>query len=170
MSPDRRIPEQLDVPLVWELEGSPSAVPRDDDPFPLPRKALPVGGVRLLLAALADAGVLIAAVGCAWTVAVARGAELNPQQLVLAGVFGLEVATVVAMTCLMGWRATPGMLLAAVEIADPPALSRAAGVWGVWVAFLPILGVPLIVGRRGGRLLERLAAAPAIPRSRPAAS
>lgn len=170
MPPDRRIPEQLDVPLVWELEPSPALPPRDDDPFPQPPRAMPAGAGRLLMAVLADAGVLVAFVGCGWATAVACGTELNPLQLVLAGGLGLEVATVVATACLMGWRATPGMLLAGVEVADPLALARATGVWAVWVASLPLLGLPLIVGRRGKRLLERLAAAPAILRSRSATS
>jgi len=169
MSPQQRSPEQLNVPLVWEVEPPPEPDARDDDPFP-PGGPVTAGFGQLLAAAVLDAGVVILAVGGSWLAAAARGATLLPSQLLTAGILGLEVASVAAVTGLMGWRGTPGMLLASACFREPIALLRAATVWAAWLASLPLLGLPLLVAWGGRRVLERLGGSPLTRRCRGAAA
>jgi hypothetical protein len=167
---DRRVPEQLDVPLVWEVEPAPPVAPRADDPFPENRPPPPAGAGWLLLAAAADAGILASLVGGGWALAALCGAQLKPLQLAAAGLLGGEVATILAVTCLFGWRGTPGMLLATLNFSVPATLPRSFGLWAAWAASLPLLGLPVIVGGRGRRAVERLAGGPVIRRARSAAA
>ncbi len=169
MSREDRSPELVVAPLVWELEPPPEGEGQEDDPFP-PRAGEPAAGFgRLLVAALGDGGVLGASVAGGWTLALACGAGLAPGQLLMAAAVGLEVATVVGVTSLVGWRGTPGMRLAAVAFHDPIPIPRALALWLGWVVCLPVLGVPMLAGTRGQRLVERLAGARVIP-SRPRAA
>ncbi len=170
MPTDRRVPEQLDVPLVWEVEPAPPAPPRADDPFRADRPTPPAGFGWLLVAAAADAGILASLVGGGWVLAALCGAELNPPQLVLAGLMGAELATILAVTSLVGWRGTPGMLLAGVRFSVATSMPRCLGLWAAWAATLPLLGLPLSVGGRGRRLVERLGGGPLTRWARSAAA
>jgi len=165
MTTPPRPPEQLDVPLVWDLEPEPAGVAREDDPFPVPSLPSPVGAGRLLAAGVLDLGVLLAAVGLAWAVAAVRGVSLLPLQLVFAGVPGVEAASVLAVGCLVAWRGTPGLLLVSAQFTDTLTLSRAVWLWLAWAASLAVLGLPLVVGRAGRRGLELLAGGVATLRS-----
>jgi len=162
-----RHPEQLDVPLVWELEPEPGGATREDDPFPAHSQPLPAGTGRLLIAAFLDLGVVFAVLGLVWGIAAAKGASLFPLQLFFAGLLGLEVASFVAVVCLAAWRGTPGLLLMSVQFADTVTLSRAWWLWVVWAASLVLFGVPLVIGRAGRRGLERLAGCATTRRSPP---
>ncbi len=154
--PRQRPPEQLDIPLVWEVEESP-ARPGPDGIPPAAGPAQPCGIGRLALASLADLGVTSLAVGAALAVAAAFGAGLGAGQFLLAAAAGGELATVVAVGCLWGWRATPGLLLVDVRADQPLALARATVLWLAWLATSPVVAVPLLIGRRGRRPVERLA-------------
>ena len=149
---------QLDIPLVWETE--PATANRST---PAPRRepqgelAPLAGTMRLWLAALADAGVAVLALGGFWGIGGLIASGLAPAQFALAGAAGLEAASVVALGCLWGWRATPGMLLVGVCFSRPIPFARACGLWLVWLASLSLLGVPLLVRRRGESVAERLA-------------
>lgn len=149
-------PEPSSVPLVWEVEPPPELDTGEDDPFPPSRRAT-AGFWRLVAAAVADAGAVALAVAGCWLVAAASGAGLVPAQLVIAGILGVEVATVAAVTSLLAWRGTPGMLLASAAFHEAIPLFRALRLWLVWLLSLPLLGLPLLVGPRGRRGLECLA-------------
>jgi hypothetical protein len=157
MPPRTPPPGQLDIPLVWGHErGAP--LPNREGPS-LPSSGLTSSGSlwRLWLGALADAGIVMLFAAGGWGVAAALGAELNRTQLVLAGLAGLETASVIATGCLWGWRATPGMLLLRICFSRPIPWGR---VWRLWLCWLPSLllaGVPLLFRRRGESVAERLA-------------
>jgi hypothetical protein len=168
--PHRTVPPgQLDIPLVWEERPD-----RDEDrrgeSQPRPSQPLtPFGGTwRLWLAFLADAALIVLAVTALWGVAVARVGALAPGQIGLASSVGLEVATVVSLGCFWGWRASPGMLLAGLCFARPIAFGRTVRLWLCWLVSLPVLGVPLLLRRRGESVAERLAGGSLSYRSSPA--
>jgi hypothetical protein len=150
-------PEQLDIPLVWEeRERQQGRVP--DDPKPGGHVLPPLAGAWWLwVGVLADTGVVVLAVAAGIGVAAALGAEIGPGQLVLAGLAGLEVATVVALGSLWGWRATPGMLLVRLCFSQPLPWGRVFRLWLCWVLSMLVAGVPLLLRRRGESVAERLA-------------
>jgi hypothetical protein len=114
--------------------------------------------LRLVLAALADAGVVVLALAGCWGLAAAGvGAGLEPVQLLVTAVVGLEVASVVELGCFWGWRASLGMLLASVCFTRPIPSGRAIRLWLVWLASLLALGLPLVLRSRGEFVAERLA-------------
>jgi hypothetical protein len=149
---------QLDIPLVWETEpmaASPGATAPPTEPHV---ELAPLGGtMRLWLAALTDAGVAVLALGVFWGLAGLIASGLAPAQFVFAGVAGLEGVSVVALGCLWGWRATPGMLLVGVCFARPIPFARGCRMWLFWLASLFLLGVPLLIRRRGESVAEKLA-------------
>ncbi len=149
---------QLDIPLVWETEpaaaGRGAPAPR---PEPQGELAPLAGTVRLWLAVLADAGVAVLALGVFWGVAGLIASGLAPAQFALASAAGMEGASVVALGCLWGWRATPGMLLLGVCFSRPVPFARACRLWLLWLASLLLLGVPLLLRRRGESVAEKLA-------------
>ena len=148
---------QLDIPLVWE-HGQEDPRADREDPAPAPRRLSPFGGTwRLWLSVLADAGILVLLVAGAWGAAWAMGAELNGAQPVVAGLAGLEAASVLAVGCLWGWRATPGMLLVRVCFSRPIPWGRVCRLWLYWLVSFLAAGVPLLLRRRGESVAERLA-------------
>jgi hypothetical protein len=151
-------PGQLDIPLIWESSGEKPGTDGPEGPHPpAPQPPGRAGFWRLWLAVLADGGMVVLAVTGVWGMAAAFGVGLVSAQLVLASGVGLEVATVVALGCLWGWRASPGMLLAGVCFSQPIPFARAWRLWLCWLVSLPVLGVPLLVRRRGEGVAERLA-------------
>ncbi len=150
-----RIPEQLDIPLVWEAEenAEPSPAPKGGSLRQAGEAARPGWG-RLVLAAVADAGLALLFAAAAGLLAMLAGANLDPPQLVVAAVAGVEILSVVNIAVLWAWRGTIGMLLMGVTFSVPFGFGQAGGVWALCAASLPLAGVPLVLGRRG---LERLA-------------
>jgi hypothetical protein len=151
-------PGQLNVPLVWEhgREQPEPMAAGDSRPEPSAMTKL-AGAWRLWLSALADAGMVVLAAACSWVMAAAQGVDLEPVQLVLTGLVGLEVASVVALGCLWGWRASPGMLLARVCFSRPIPWGRTCKLWAWWLLSLLLLGFPLLIRLRGESVAERLA-------------
>jgi len=126
--------------------------------MPAAQRLTPLGGTwRLWLSALADAGILVVTLAGSWGVAAALGAELNAGQLIVAGLAGLEAASVVAAGSLWGWRATPGMLLVRVCFSRPIPWGRVCLLWLCWLLALVVAGVPLLLRFRGESVAERLA-------------
>lgn len=151
-------PEQLDIPLVWEKDGGTEGV--TEAPAARRTSARPPAGcgvLRLGMAALADLGFTLVGIAAAGAAALVAGADLGPAQMVAGAVAGVELVSIVAVAVLWGWRATPGMLVlnARFDIALP--LGRAAVCWLAWLALLPVAALPLLLGHRGRRPLERLA-------------
>jgi hypothetical protein len=150
-------PGQLDIPLIWEHEEGGPPMDRED-PVTAPRRLTPLGGTwRLWFSALADTGMLVLAVAGSWGLAAALGAELNAGQLVVAGLAGLETASIVAVGCLWGWRASPGMLLARICFSRPIPWGRVCRLWLYWLLSLVVAGVPLLLRHKGESMAERLA-------------
>jgi len=154
---------QLDIPLVWETEARagadrrpPAAVP----PASLPPRAAPATAGRLILAALADLGCALLAFAAAWATAVAAGASGHPGQLAAIAASSLLVAAAAGCGALWGWRGTPGMLLLDIAFVRPLPARIVPRVWVGWLVALPLGGLPLAIGRAGGRGLERLGGAP----------
>jgi hypothetical protein len=100
---------------------------------------------------------LVLAVAGSWGLAAALGAELNAGQLVGAGLAGLEAASIVAVGCLWGWRASPGMLLARICFSRPIPWGRVCRLWLCWLLSLVVAGVPLLLRQEGESVAERLA-------------
>ena len=151
-------PGQLDIPLVWLKEPvdvlrSAPAKPPESRPALL-RFA---GGVRLWVAVLADGGALAVATAVFWGLTGLLASGLNPMQLGLASAAALEAASVVAVGCLWGWRASPGMLLLGVCFSRPIPFGRACRMWICWLLSLLLLGLPLLLRRREESVAERLA-------------
>jgi len=157
MPPRTPSPGQLDIPLVWG--GAQEGRPSDQDDSTRPPDALtPFGRTwRLWLGALADAGIVALFLAGGVGVAAAMGAELDGAQLVLAGLAGLEAASVAAVGCLWGWRATPGMLLVRICFSRPIPWARVCRLWLFWLLSLPLAAIPLLLRRRGESVAERLA-------------
>lgn len=156
-APRTLAPEQLDIPLVWDKEADPGSEPPVER-TPSHGGLAPLGGtLRLWLAALADAGVVTLAAGASWVLAASQVGGLGAWQVLLAGLAGLETASVVALGCLWGWRATPGMLLVGVCFSRPIAWAHVCRLWAAWVGALLLLGVPLLLRHRGESVAERLA-------------
>jgi hypothetical protein len=82
-----------------------------------------------------------------------------PGQIAVAALFGCVLLSVVALGCLWGWGGTPGLLLVGVRTSSQIALSRALDFWLAWLVLLPLLALPLLIGRRGTRPAERLVGA-----------
>ena len=157
MPPRTPPPGQLDIPLVWE-HGQERPPADREDPARAPKRPTSFGATwRLWLSALADLGILMFFAAVGWGVAAAVGAELAAPQLLLAGLAGLEAASVVAVGCLWGWRATPGMLVVGICFARPIpggecAGSGCAGCCRCWSP-----GFRCCVRRRGESVAESLA-------------
>ncbi len=150
-----RVPEQLDIPLVWdraEEAGQSSAAPHETAPRRPP--STPAWRVRIVLASIADAGITLVSCVASAAVAVVAGAVLSPGQLLLASLVGIQAISFLAVSVLWAWRGTPGMLLMDVGFNSPLKIAAAARVWLVWVALLPLAGIPWIFRRHG---LDRLA-------------
>jgi hypothetical protein len=153
-----RVPEQLDIPLVWEAPpGGAAAPPKTQAPPRQPLRAC--SSLRLLVAALGDLGLALVLFALVGVVALAFGAVLSPGQLVLLALAGTELASTVAVGCLWGWRATPGMALLGANFVRPLTLQRSWMVWLAWFVLLPVAALPLLAAPRGRRPLERLARA-----------
>lgn len=152
-----RVPEQLDIPLVWDTTDAP-------EPPHTPRQAVLQQGddssstwrVRVLLASVADAGLTLVLCAVTGAVAVLAGADLTPGQLAAVVLGGVEIVSIVAVASLWAWRGTPGMLLMGLNFASPLDFARAAKVWALWLIFFPLAGAPLLLSRG---LLERAAQA-----------
>lgn len=152
-----RVPEQLDIPLVWDTADGP-------EPSRSTREALshrgndapPAWRARVPLASVADAGVALVLCAVTGAVAVVAGADLTPGQLVATGLGGFQIVSIVAIASLWAWRGTLGMLLMGLSFASPLDFARAGRVWAVWAVVLPLAGTPLLLSRG---FLERLARA-----------
>jgi hypothetical protein len=158
MPPHPARPGQLDIPLVWEAGTSRAKGGGFEGASPQPPPAVGrVGAWRLWLAVLADAGVIVLAVTGVWGVAAVLVGTLGRAQFMLSAAVGLEMATVLALGCLWGWRASPGMLLAGVCFTRPIPFGQTVRLWLYWLASLLVLGLPLVLRHRGVSLAERLA-------------
>jgi hypothetical protein len=156
---------QLDVPLVWEVDPIPPAPEQlPGDPFPR-AGAEPAPFTGLLQAALVDGGLALLVFGVLGLLVVVQGVDLDSRQVVAVGVAGLEVLLVLVTGALWGWRGTPGMVMVGMTFGTPLVLGRAVVVAAVWLFGVPVLALPLLVGRRGSRPLERLAGTPVSSRS-----
>ncbi len=147
----------LDAPLVWDR--APSG-PQNVSPERRPRPAPPGSHwsrARLWVAALADLGVVLLSLATTWGVAAALGAALYPPQLAAAGLAGLMPAAVLGVGAFWGWRASPGMALLRLRFAARLPLGAAIRLWFGWLCFLPLAGIPLLLGRRGRTVAELLA-------------
>jgi hypothetical protein len=150
---------QLDIPLVWDAPPPlPMVEPGEEDPFH-PERELPASIGRLMLAALADLGLVFLLLAFFWTLPVVLGAGLAGRQALAAGLAAAEVVFVTFAGLLWGWRATPGMALCRAFFSAPLSLGRSVLLTVFWGVCLPAAGLPLILGRSGRRLLERLAGA-----------
>ena len=157
MPPRTPPPGQLDIPLVWEHGQERPPADREDSAG-APHRPTSFGATwRLWVSALADVGILLFFAAIGWGVAAAVGATLDAPQFLLAGLAGLEVASVVAVGCLWGWRATPGMLVVGIRFARPIPWGKVCRLWTCWLLSLLVAGVPLLVRRRGESVAERLA-------------
>jgi hypothetical protein len=146
----------LDVPLAWGRDHAGSEPPAA---APAPPSAS-VRAWEVWVAYLADIGMILLWVGVAWILAAVAGAALTPVQIVLAAVVGVEAAAFAMTASLWAWRGSPGMLLANVVFSRPVALSSAVALCGSFYAVIPLLGLPLVVRRRGAMVAERLAGSP----------
>ena len=154
--------DRLDAPLVWERGSGASVAESRRRGIPGPAPGL---RWRLWLATLADLGGALGAAGCVLAAAAGRGASLNPGQLLLGAICSVMLTGAVGTASLWVWRASPGMVLTGVCFASALPLSRALRSWLVWLVCLPLLGVPLLLGRRGSSVAERLVGAQLRPRS-----
>ena len=145
------VPPRLDAELAWGRDHSPGS-----SSVPGPGSQAGTWAQRLV-AALADIGVLLLAVGMAWVLAALSGASLNPRQIAVGAGLGALALAPVALACLWVWRGTPGMLLLNLGVSRPLPFARAVGVAALWFVSLPLLGLPLSVRWRGESLLDRLA-------------
>lgn len=155
----KRSPGQLDVPLVWEVGPPPPADPVDGESVFNEPPSYATSG-RLLLAALADLGLVLLTLGMFWTLTVVLGADLGTRQALAAGLAGMEVVLLTFSGLLWGWRATPGMFLCGVAFTSQTALGRSFLLALIWILSLPLAGIPALLGRSGHRPLERLAGCP----------
>lgn len=152
-----RVSEQLDIPLVWDTADAPESPRAAREDFPQRGDdTRPAWRARAVLANVADGGVTLGLCAITGAVAVLAGADLTPGQLVVAALAGVEILSVLAIAMLWAWRGTIGMLLMGLSYTAPLGFNRAARLWTVWVVTLPLLGVPLVLGRGA---LERLAGA-----------
>jgi hypothetical protein len=161
--------DQLDVPLVWDRTLT-DAQPRLPERAPRQSPhAASWSRARLWVASLADLGVVLLALAASWGVAAASGTTLAPLQLVVAGLAGILLGAVLGVGALWGWRATPGMALLHLRFAAPLTLAQGQRLWLGWLVSLLLVGVPLLVGRRGRTVAERLGGSELTLRSRGAA-
>lgn len=137
----------FDVELAWGTAPTPKAeAPR------------PAGFSPLFLAVLGDLG--LAAV-CFFLVA----AGTSRWGLSWSWVEAFAVAVVsfgllsgwVEVACLWFFHKTVGMHLVGVRFAKPLRLKKAISVWLAVLMASPLLGLPLVVGGEGSRLLEKIA-------------
>jgi len=155
--PRTRLPEQLDIPLVWDRpEGAAGPTPPGDQPGMTRRGPPPCGHLTLCGGAVLDLGALLLALAVAWLAAALAGVTMLPGQIAVAALFGVELLSAVAVGCLWGWGGTPGLLLVGVRASSQVALPRALDFWLAWLVTLPLLALPLLIGRRGARPAERL--------------
>lgn len=156
---------QLDVPLVWDVDPIPPAPEqRPGDPFPRAEAEL-APFTSLLQAALVDGGLALLVFGVLGLLVIVQGVDLGFRQMAAVGTVGLQVVLVLVTGALWGWRGTPGMVMTGMSFTTPLVLGRAAVVAAAWLLGVPLLAVPLLVGRRGSRPLERLAGTPVSYRS-----
>jgi hypothetical protein len=160
--PERRPPEQLDIPLVWEQ--NPDEPPKERDEFP-ETASRPFRFWQLWLATLADLGFVLACLLVALLTVIIVGEWSGLATGVFASGLALELAFVIALASLWAWRGTPGMLLMGLAFDQPLPLLRAIRVLFFWASSLFLAGIPLIIKRRGQTLAERLADAPIRPHS-----
>lgn len=149
----------LDVELVWGApqEGSNNAA--------APRL---VGFSRFWLAVAADLGVAGSAFLVTLFLAWFQGADLSLNQVVV----GLSFALLVLGTALEGgglwcFQASLGMQLLGTRFSQAITPARAAGVWFAILLAAPLLGLPLVVGKKGKRLLEKAAGSQAFEDATP---
>lgn len=158
--PRPRPPEQLDIPLVWEHEPPAERPPRAPDAAPARPTHRPCGLGRMLLVAVTDLGALLVTLAVPFVISLVVGVSASPLQVGLTASAGLLAAAVIWVGCLWGWRGTPGQLLLKSCANQPLSLGRAGALWLSWTATLPVFGLPLLIGRPGRRLVERLAGSP----------
>jgi hypothetical protein len=155
--PRPRLPEQLDIPLVWDRpESAAGLTPPGEQPRMTRRGPPPCGHLTLLGGAVLDLGAVLLALASAWLAAALTGVTMLPGQIAVAALLGVGLASVVAVGCLWGWGGTPGLLLVGVRASSQVALPRALDFWLAWLVTLPLLALPLLIGRRGTRPAERL--------------
>ena len=157
--PRQRPPEQLDIPLVWDRPEAAPAAPPAGSSRPARRGPAACGHLTLFGGAVLDLGVLLLALAVAWLAAALTGVTMLPGQIAVAALFGVLVASVVALGCLWGWGGTPGLLLVGVRTSSQVTLPRALDFWLAWLVLLPRFDLPLLIGRRGSRPAERLVGA-----------
>lgn len=156
----RRPPEQLNIPLVWEQNADESPSPREGPPLNEMQYS-PVFRIwQLWLAALADLGFLLACLFVALLAVIMAGGWSGTAVFVFAWGLALDLAFVIALAGVWAWRGTPGMLLMGLAFTQPLPLSRAAKVLFFWGGSLLLVGIPLVIKRRGQTLAERLAEVP----------
>jgi hypothetical protein len=112
--------------------------------------------LTLLGGAVLDLGAVLLALAAAWVAAALAGVTMLSGQIAVAALFGCELLSVVALGCLWGWGGTPGLLLVGVRASSQVVLPRALDFWLAWLVSLPLLALPLLIGRRGRRPAERL--------------
>lgn len=148
----------FDVELAWGT----APAPRVEAPRP-------AGFLRLFLALLGDLG--LAAV---MLFAVAAGAsrfQLSWSGLEVAGVLVVSLGLLagwVEVACLWFFHRTVGMHLVGVRFEKPLKLKKAVSLWFLVLLAAPLLGLPLVVGGRGSRGLEKLAGSALTLESHPA--
>ncbi len=137
----------FDVELAWGTAPAPKAE--------APQVA---GFLRLLLAFLADLGV-----AALWFFLLAAGIslwELSWSWVEVSGIAFLGLGLLggwVEVACLWFFHKTVGMHLVGVRFEKPLTLKRAISLWLVMLMAAPLLGLPLVVGGKGCRWLERVA-------------
>lgn len=138
----------FDVELSWGLQEVPAA--------PAAQRR-PVGVVKLWLAFLADAGLVVAcfvavsALVCWWY------SPLGGASWWLVGIYSLAVlASTVELACLWCLHGSVGMQVAGLRFSQPLTLAQAFRVWLLVVASLPLAAVPALVGAPGARLVEKI--------------
>lgn len=156
--------DRLDVPLVWDLGAQPDSSLQDQAQAS-DRRVQGHPRLRLIAAAPLDIAFVLTCLGLVWVTALWFGAGGNEAQATAVVPVGLELAAVIGLGCLWAWRGTPGMLVCSVVFAEPLSFRRAVGWLVVWSAAIWLLGLPLVVGPRGGSLAERLAGSDLRPRS-----
>lgn len=138
----------LDVELAWgpqEMPAAPAAQRR------------PVGAVKLWLAFLADAGLVVVCFVAVAALVSWWYSPLGGASVWLVGAYSLAVlASAVELGCLWSLHGSVGMQLAGLRFSQPLTLAQAFRVWLLLVASLPLAAVPALVGAPGARLVEKI--------------
>lgn len=137
----------FDVELAWGTAPTPKA-----------ETPQPVGFFRLLVAFLGDLGLavflffLVAAGMSRW--------ELSWSWVEILGVAVVSLGLLggwVEVACLWFFHKTVGMHLVGVRFEKPLKLKKAVSLWLMMLMAAPLCGLPLLVGAKGSRWLEKVA-------------